>query len=160
MLSFGRLSDLIRNGKELSERAILFFVFSQEDVQLFAIELNTGGPNNSEYGQLFLHGVDSKGVDLSTIGGGYAPVTIALKRFEGLPFNRVTLYQDGDFYRSFDFKQLPDGFVIEANTIKDGEDLRDRWGNNILGLNEQSLRYLRGYIVPDVIKKITLELLK
>ena len=139
MITWGRLSDLIENGKGLDFNPTLFFVFSLDHIQLFAIELNTGSPNNDEYGQLFLHGQDAKGVRLDKIGGEYADLTKDRKLFEGLPIDRVTLYQDGDLYRSWDFIQKDDSFVLRADTIKDGEDLRDRWGSDIIGLSNESI---------------------
>jgi len=92
-------------------------VFQQDHIQLFAIELNSGSPNNAEYGQLFLDGVDSEGVQLSKIGGEYSPLTKDIKVSQGLPFDRVTLYNEGDFYRSFNFKQDKKGFKIVADFI-------------------------------------------
>lgn len=156
---WGRLTDLIKNGKGLRYESALFFVFSQEHIQLFAIELNTGSPNNNEYGQLFLHGVDNQGVDLSRIGGDYAPITKDLKRFEGLPFDRVTLYQDGDFYRSWEFIQKNDSFVLRADTLKEGEDLRKRWGSDIIGLTNESIQDLANEALPEIINYILRELL-
>jgi len=136
MISWGRLSDLVINRKGLDITSTLFFVFSQNDIQLFAIELNTGSPNISEHGQLFLQGIDSEDVLLSAIGGDYAPVTKEIKSFEGLPIDRITLYQEGDFYKSWEFIQKEDSFVLKADTIKEGEDLRDRWGPDIIGLTD------------------------
>jgi len=159
MITWGRLTDLIKNGKGLTYESTLFFVFSQDHIQLFAIELNTGSPNNSEYGQLFLHGVDSEGVELSRIGGGYAPITKDLKRFEGLPFDRVTLYQEGEFYRSWEFVQKADSFVLKADTLKEGEDLRERWGSDIIGLTNESIQELANEVLPEIISYILRELL-
>ena len=53
-MTWGKLTDLIKNGKALTTNSALFFVFSDGDVQRYAIELNTGDPNISDYGQLFL----------------------------------------------------------------------------------------------------------
>lgn len=159
MITWGRLTDLINNGKGLAFESTLFFVFSQEDVQLFAIELNTGSPNIDEYGQLFLHGVDAEGVELSRIGGEYAPRTKDIKQFEGLPFDRVTLYQEGDFYRSWQFIQKNDSFVLRADTIKEGEDLQERWGSNLVGLTNESIQKLANEVLPDIINYILSTLL-
>lgn len=159
MLTWGRLSDLINNGKRLDFNSTFFFVFSQRDIQLFAIELNTGSPNNSEYGQLFLHGVDIEGTSLKSIGGDYAPITKDIKLSEGLPIDRVTLYQDGDFYRTWDFIQTQDSFILRADTIKDGDDLQERWGSNLVGLTDESITILSQEIAPEVIRYILSELL-
>lgn len=160
MLTWGRLTDLVDNAKGLDITSTLFFVFSQEDVQLFAIELNTGGPNISEHGQLFLHGIDAEGVALDSIGGDYAPVTKDIKSFEGLPIDRITLYQEGDFYKSWEFIQQNDGFTLRADTIKDGEDLQERWGSDIIGLTNESIKKLSAEILPEVIDYIICTLLR
>lgn len=159
MITWGRLTDLIKKGKGLDYSSTLFFVFSQEDIQLFAIELNTGSPNNSQYGQLFLHGIDSEGAKLSQIGGDYSPVTQNIKRFEGLPFDHITLYQEGDFYKSWDFIQKADSFTLKANTIKEGQDLQDRWGADIIGLTDESIQKLACEVVPEIIRHIISTLL-
>jgi len=159
MISWGKLSDLVNSGKGLDINSTLFFVFSMEDVQLFAIELNTGSPNISEYGQLFLHGIDAEGVALDQIGGDYSPVTKDIKSFEGLPIDRITLYQEGDFYGSWEFIQKEDSFVLRADSIKDGEDLRDRWGPDIIGLTNESIQRLSTEIIPEVIDHIKRSLL-
>ena len=159
MIAWGRITDLINNVKALTYESTLFFVFSQDGIQLFAIELNTGGPNNGEYGQLFLNGTDSEGVSLHDIGGDYAPITQELKRFEGLPFDHITLYQEGDFYKSWEFMQKDDSFVLKADTIKDGDDLRDRWGEDIIGLTNESIQALNIEVLPEIIKFILREIL-
>jgi hypothetical protein len=123
-------------------------------VQQFAIELNTGGPNNSQFGQLFLYGIDANGLNLDAIGGDYAPITKDLKLSEGLPIDRITLYQDGGFYRSFEFVNRKDGFILQADTIKEGEDLRERWGDDIIGLTDGSIQELNKEILSEVINYI------
>lgn len=152
MASFGRLSDLVENGKGLKFNEALFFVFSKNDIKEFVIELNTDG-------QLWL-GVDGKGRQLSSIGGNYADRTVELKKIDGLPFDKVTLFQTGEFYDSFKVKTLKKGIVIEADTIKDGDDLQDSWGNEIIGLNDESITSLTEEIAPIVVNYILRELLR
>ena len=159
MITWGRLTDLVKKAKALDTESALFFVFSQEDVQLFAIELNTGSPNISEYGQLFLHGIDSEGVALDKIGGDYSPVTKQIKSFSNLPIDRITLYQEGDFYGSWEFIQKEDNFTLRADTIKEGEDLQDRWGSDIIGLTNESIQALSREILPQLIDRILSEIL-
>jgi hypothetical protein len=158
-ITWGKLSDLVNNGKALSLDSALFFVFSQDDIQLYAIELNTGSPNNSEYGQLFLNGVDANDVSLESIGGEYAPFTKDIKTFLGLPIDRVTLYQTGEFYRSWEFVNKKDGFILRADPMKEGEDLTDRWGEAIIGLTDESISKLNIEILPRVIDYILSALL-
>lgn len=158
-MRWGRLSDAVDNAKGLTYKSTLFFIFSIEEIQLFAIELNTGSPNNFEYGQLFLHGVDASDTPLIEIGGEYAPITKDIKRSEGLPFDRVTLYQDGDFYRTFEFIQNQEGFIIKADTLKEGEDLQDRWGHKLVGLTNESITELAKEVLPFIIEYILSEIL-
>lgn len=160
MLEWGRLGDLIDNIKGLDYSSTLFFVFSQDHIQLLAMELNTGSPNNTEYGQLFLHGVDAKGESLSKLGGNYSPFTQMVKQLDGLPFNRVTLYQEGDFYKSWDIQVKKDKFVLSANTIKDGEDLQVRWGEDLVGLTDESIERLNLEVVDEIIEYVLSEILQ
>lgn len=165
MISWGALSDFLEKGKRLDFNSTFFLVFGNEYLQLFAIELNTGGPNIKDLGQLFLHGIDSTGKSLIAIGGEYAPFTKDIKVHEGLPIDRVTLYQSGEFYQTFKFKQLKTGFKLSANTIKidpnNGEvtDLIDRWGDNIIGLTNESLSKLGIEAIPYIIEAILKQLL-
>lgn len=101
--------------------------------------------------QLFQKGIDSNSISLEEIGGGYAEFTVIDKQEKGLPFDRITLFDTGDFYESFDVRVEKDGFVIIADTIKnDGTfsvDLTDRWGDDILGLTEKSLTDLSNFLI-------------
>jgi len=159
-MTWGRLTDLINNVKGLSYKDTLFFVFSQKDVQLFTIELNTGAPNIKDYGQLFLNGIDSEGVLLSDYGGEYSDLTVQIKKNTGLPFDRITLYQEGDFYNSWEFIQDEDGFKLRANTFKDAVDLQERWGYNLVGLTNESINELIKEIIPEIIDYILREILQ
>ena len=115
-------------------------VFDVPNVKQMIIEMNTQE-------QLFQKGVDSKGVPLMDIGGDYSFVTKDIKDFLGQPIDRVTLKDTGDFYRSWTVRILADTIFIEADTIKDGDDLRQRWGNDILGLTEESKQKLINYAI-------------
>lgn len=106
------------------------------------IELNTRK-------QLFDKGEDATGRALSDIGGDYSPATIyGTVNFEGkiqkgLPYDRVTLYDTGEFYASFMVFFNGKNLVISADTLKDTTDLLTEWGGNIIGLSEESLGILR-----------------
>lgn len=115
-------------------------VFDVPNAKQMIIEMNTQE-------QLFQKGVDSKGVPLMDIGGDYAFITKDLKDRAGQPIDRITLKDTGDFYRSWTVRILADTIFIEADTIKDGGDLRSRWGNDILGLTEESKQKLINYAV-------------
>jgi hypothetical protein len=115
-------------------------VFDVPNVKQMIIEMNTQE-------QLFQKGVDSKGVPLMDIGGDYADVTKGYKSRDNQPYDHITLKDTGDFYRSWTVRILADTIFIEADTIKDGDDLRQRWGNDILGLTDESKQKLINYAI-------------
>ena len=43
-------------------------------------------------------------------------------------------------------------FTIAADTIKDGEDLRGRWGEHIIGLTPDSKEFLAEAVKFDVVE--------
>jgi hypothetical protein len=100
------------------------------------ISLNTEGLPTS---QLFELGQDAQGRTLESIGGEYSPFTVEVKRRKGQPTDRITLKDTGDFYRTFDVIPFKGGFRIEADTIKDGQDLQDSWGKEIVGIDQRNL---------------------
>ena len=133
--------DMKERAKELNLDVILSFVFSNQDVKDFVVNLNTNE-------QLF-EGIDGTGTSLQSIGGRYSDATIAYKRTEGQPFNRVTLKDTGSFYDSFTIGYENGGkVVISADTIKEDTDLRERWGDNLLGLTDESIDSLFFFIAP------------
>lgn len=103
--------------------------------------------------QLFFKGIDSTGTKLESIGGGYSAFTKNIKSIKGQPTNRVTLKDTGEFYDTFTVsaKDKDDSFTINANTIKDEDDLTDRWGEDIIGLTDESIEELNEIIKPDII---------
>lgn len=97
------------------------------------IELNTKN-------QLYDKGVDSLGDRI----GSYSPKTKAIKDANGQISDHVTLNDTGKFYESFKvYINSQKDFVISADTIKDTDDLIFKYGKDILGLNEDSLKILR-----------------
>jgi hypothetical protein len=108
--------------------------------------------------QLFEQGVDED----DRVIGTYSIVTETVynpNKIAGTPY---TLFDTGDFYRSFMLEVVGDGIIINADGLKDdGTDLLEKFTNKILGLNEESkgkfiseikeryyteaLRLLRGY---------------
>lgn len=132
-------------------------IYRKAKVKNYIIKLNTGdnriaGANVN--GQLYDKGIDASGRSLKSIGGDYSAFTKSLKAAANLPTNRITLFDTGDFYRSFKVVPATDGFIIQANTIKDQDDLRVRWGDNILGLTDESKTKLVEYIIEDFITEV------
>lgn len=138
---------MIKNIKNLDIDNIMFEIWEYEDVQELIINLNTEK-------QLFELGIDSKEKEL----GEYAPKTIEIKKASGLPFDRITLYQDGDFYNSFIIEPNSKGFIIRADTQKESQDLATEFGNEILGLTgkskEELIRFILKYVIKETKKRI------
>jgi len=111
------------------------------------VELNTRG-------QLYDKGIDSEGTPLEAIGGNYSPKTKRYKAEQGQRYDHVTLEDTGEFYESEKAQFESDGSIlITADTIKDGQDLQDRWGKNILGLTTESQLELKPLLTDDIIKE-------
>lgn len=66
----------------------------------------------------------------------------------------MTLEDTGEFYASEKAEFTSNGdILLTADTIKDGEDLQDRWGKNILGLMTESQMILKPILTDDIIKE-------
>jgi len=146
MKYFGKVRRLLNLISSLDLDNIVYNITLRSETRQLIIELNTRE-------QLF-EGINSDGEDLESIGGSYAPFTIAIKQSDGLPSDRVTLFQSGDFYDTFEIKPYRGGFDIIADTDKDDGDLRFRWGNEIIGLTEESKQDLANYYRNEIIKEI------
>lgn len=90
--------------------------------------------------QLFNQGIDSNGKFL----GYYSSFTIMEKKQRGLPYNRTTLFDSGDFYNGFDL-------LISENSIRffsrDSKTLllQDKYDSGIFGLiksNAEKMNYM------------------
>lgn len=126
----------LKEGKELQRIA------KEREILDYIVLLNTDE-------QLY-QGVDSQGTPLKEIGGDYAPFTKSKKQREGQPTNRITLFDEGDFYNSFKATAAKKGISIDADYTKPGTDLRDRWGNELAGLTDESLEDLRKEFLPPL----------
>lgn len=136
-------------------------VISKPEIKKAIIELNT-------INQLYDGGIDSTGTRLSNIGGSYTPSTVLIKNdarnspkgrsFRVVTPDRVTLFDEGDFYKSFGIKVTEEAFTLFADPIKSGAqgstNLFDRWGVNIVGLTDENLIILQDAIIPDIQKAI------
>jgi len=128
--------------------AVLVKILKKPKTQKFITDLNTKV-------QLFDYGEDSRGIQLAAVGGTYAPSTIKIKARKGQPTNRVTLKDTGDFYKTFDVQVKPNAnFSITANTMKSGQDLEDRWGDNILGLQDENVIKVMEYLETEFYKVV------
>ena len=138
---------LLKNINNLNINDIFFELWSDNRVQNYIIDLNTEGKPTS---QLYELGVDSLGNSL----GEYSPFTIPFKVEKGQRFDHITLKDTGDFYESFIVTPLKTGFKIDANPIKDDDNLFDLFGKDIVGLTEENQERLVAFIEADFNKKL------
>jgi len=79
---------------------------------------------------------DSEETKLADIGGEYSLFT----QFEkGLSPREVNLNDTGDYWNSFEVKPIKGGgYEITSDPFKEGENLKDRWGDKLEGLNKEN----------------------
>jgi len=122
-------------------------------VREFILDLNRKG-------QLFDKGINSEGEKLKELVREYAPSTVAKKKRQGLPSDRIILFDSGEFYDSFELIIRRKAFIIDADatkTNKDGEigtDLFEEWGFGIVGLTDESKTKLTKFLIPFLRAKI------
>jgi len=106
--------------------------------------------------QLYDKGIDAKSDSL----GEYSPATIEGtsnflgKKQKGQRYDHITLNDTGEFYNSYVFKNEKDGFLIQADTLKDGTDLADEFGKDIIGLTEDNKSKVAGWLVEPMQQQI------
>ena len=125
ILDYGGILDLLDETIAIDDTQAWLYALGHEDVRKEIIRLNTEN-------QLFEEGIDSLGHSL----GIYRPFTIDIKRKTGLPYDRVTLFQDGTFYRSFRLTYDSESYTIDANGDKSDKNLFDVYGDDVLGLTD------------------------
>ena len=151
----GALIDVAMNFKRLDVHKITRQSLDSTQLQQDIISLNTED-------QLYDKGVFADGSPT----GKYAANTIEGTKYylgkkqKGQPYNHITFKDTGELYESIRFNNKAKEFELVGNTVKDGVDLEDRYGNPLIGLTDDSLGEVSDYIFP-IIKEITLnEILK
>jgi|SRR5690606_11472123 len=113
----------------------VFMSVSTDDVLRKIVELNR---------EQLMQGLDAAGRLLSDIGGEYADLTLELHP-EKSRFT-ITLFDTGAYHESITARVTPEGYIIEGDHFKEDfgyiTDLTERWGEDIEGLNEESLAKL------------------
>lgn len=107
--------------------------------------------------QLFEKGENRLGIRIDSYQP-YTPLTIQIKKDKGQPYDRVTLRDEGDFERSFYIEFFSDGFRIYAFDSKVDE-LTDKYGSEILGLNEENFEKLIDIIRPLILERAKIDIL-
>ena len=107
-------------------------------------------------------GLNSKDVKLSDIGGEYSAITLDINPEKVA--DKVDLFDTGKFYESIIAQaNLVDFVEITANPIKVEEsgqrvNLYNRWGKDIIGLNEENLQELieivKDKLIIEILKKV------
>lgn len=120
------LEALAKNVLKLNEQTAFQLVINNKAIQIEAIRLNRDE-------QLYQRGVDNQGnkmrSDYARFGNFYANSTIAIKNEKNQPTDRVTLRDTGALYSSFKTKIDGDELMLDVNSIKEGRDLVDRFGD-------------------------------
>ena len=128
------------NTRNLSIARILADIYKTIDFQDEVIRLVTEV-------QLEEQGVDGKGRSL----GEYADFTKNIRSALGLRIDHVTLKLTGEYYESHSVKGVSGGFVIISDSVKDAvTDLADVYGEDIVGLNENSIAELSVFLIDEV----------
>lgn len=127
-------------------------ILSDRDILIWVAEANKG--------QL-KEGTNSLGEKLSSIGGEYSPITLDINPTKVADV--VTLYDKGDFYKTIIAQATLYGLEINANPMKIEDsgfrvNLYNRWGKDILGLNEENLQKLIDKVKDRLIAKIRKEI--
>ena len=157
----GKLHRLISNFKNLNTNKVCFIVFRDKTVQKIVIDLN-------RIDQLFYEGVKSDGSSLPLYSQATGAIAYnKIYTFEGKSTTKAkgqpyTLFDEGDYYRSFRLIQDPTGFTITANDEKENSTLQEMYGGNIkiLGLTDESISKLTNEIKPYLVEAIRSELLR
>ncbi len=131
---FKPVFDLMEAIIKLDIDKILRRFVSNKAVQNFILDLNRKE-------QLFNKGVDSKNRTL----GIYSNFTIEDKKSRGVPVPsdfHITLFDTGEFYSTFVVIPAKDFFTIDADPLRGDTDLFKEFGEDILGLTDESLQQL------------------
>ena len=126
--------------KMVKEKEMFLFrvVFNSAQVKEEIIYLNTEE-------QLFEKGVDSKGVRI----GDYSPFTIMEKVRKNQRYDHITLKDTGQFYDSWTVK-IGRGFIeLNASPIKDEDNLFEIYGEDVLGLTNESIEKLKPLLIEQ-----------
>ena len=147
--------------KYLDAVNVLKDVLNEQNTKDFFITLNT-------LDQLLTKGIDKNNIPI--VGrkgyledGVYSINTIEGvqgvykgKREKGQPFNRITLNDTGQFYKSWQIKLQNMSYIISADDVKEGVKITSliKNGTDILGLNEENTKKFEEYLYNLVLQRI------
>lgn len=103
--------------------------------------------------QLYTRGVNGDDTEIMSYKP-YAPRTIKKKIKKGQPYDRVTLKDTGEWYKSLRLVYDVDGFVVTSTDDKN-KYLKDRYGPKILKLDRNNLnKVIRDKVRPVLVTKL------
>ena len=147
------LRKVLNNTIKLDIDKLMQEVYSDRDLQTFILDLN-------RLNQLFEQGIDSRGNKL----GEYSAATEVFTQGETFTFKGETrtkeaggdifLFDTGEFYESFKLIVKRTFIEIEADPQKDDTNLLDDFGEDIVGLTDDSLVILQEIFINRLIPLI------
>lgn len=118
------------------------FIRETDETILRIVKLNEQQVIDLNQDDQLYQGIDANGNDITP---SYAPSTVAYKRRRSDPYDRVTLFDRGDFYDGWAIEYRTDEFFISSKDRKIGF-LVQRYGADIFGLTDDSIEKLIGII--------------
>lgn len=123
---------------------LIYSIADEQDTKEFVLDVLKN--------QLYSEGVE---------GYTYSEVTIEIKKRKNQPTNRVTLFDTGDFYKTFNIIATDKAFIIEADDDKNGDNLFDKYDESkVIKFSEDSIKQLKEYFDKKILDKINEELFK
>jgi hypothetical protein len=145
------MADILQVAEKLARINVtqtLVKILNKKSTKKFITDLNTKV-------QLVDYGEDSQGVQLSAIGGIYAQSTIRLSKTRKKNRSHINLKDTGAFHKTFDVQVKSNAnFSITADTMKKGVDLQDRWGDDIVGLQDENVIKVIEYLENEFYKEV------
>ena len=95
----------------------------------------------------------NKGVNkFNKVIGTYSYVTELITKGKKEQGDHYTLFDSGDFYRSMYVAVFNDSILIDANAQKGNDNLFQKFGNSIIGLNNENMGKLKEMVRKNYIK--------
>ena len=145
------MADILEVANRLAKTDVtktLVKILNRKSIKKFITDLNTNV-------QLLDFGEDSEGTQLSAIGGIYAQSTIRLSRTPKQNRSHINLKDTGAFYKTFDVVVSNNAsFRIVADTMKGDYNLEKRWGDHIVGLQDENVILVLDKLRDEYYKQI------
>ena len=146
--SLRNLTYRLRKFKDILSEELKNEIMRYEDVIIQMVTEN----------QLYDQGIEGRGIFIMDYQP-YTARTIQIKQRKGQPYDRVTLRDTGEFYKSLHVEFDDDGFYVTSTDDK-AKYLLARYGTTIFRLtNENFSELLHNYIRPSLRERIKERLL-